>query len=65
LHGEDVQLAFAARFEGSVISYLLDGTVGDGRMSGTARLGAANPQGGTGIVNKSQFGLGSWQAQRA
>jgi L-seryl-tRNA(Ser) seleniumtransferase len=64
LSGADVQLAFAARFEGSVISYLLDGAVRDGRMSGTARLGAANPQGGTGIVNKSQFGPGSWQAER-
>jgi D-glucosaminate-6-phosphate ammonia-lyase len=64
LAGAVVQLAFAARYEGSVISYLLDGEVRDGRITGTARLGAANPQGGSGIVNKSQFGAGSWHARR-
>jgi D-glucosaminate-6-phosphate ammonia-lyase len=64
LAGEKVQLAFSARYEGSVISYLLDGEFGDGHMTGTARLGAANPQGGSGIVNRSQFGSGSWQARR-
>ena len=64
LHGGAVQLAFTARYEGSVISYLFDGELRDGRMAGAARLGAANPQGGAGIVNRSQFGPGRWRAER-
>lgn len=64
LNGGWVRLAFTARYEGSIISYLFDGEVRDGRMGGAARLGAANPQGGTGIVNKSQFGPGRWRAER-
>lgn len=64
LAGSIVRLAFSARYEGSVISYLLDGELREGRMTGTARLGAGNPQGGSGIVNKSQFGPGRWQAER-
>ena len=64
LAGSAVTLAFTARYEGSVISYLFDGELRDGRMAGAARLGAANPQGGTGIVNRSQFGPGRWRAER-
>ncbi len=64
LRGETVQLSFTSRYEGSTISYLLDGEIHDGRMSGTALLGAANLQGGSGIVNRSQFGSGRWRAQR-
>jgi D-glucosaminate-6-phosphate ammonia-lyase len=64
LRGDAVRLAFTSPFEGSTISYLFDGEIRDGRMSGTARLGAANLQGGSGIVNRSQFGAGRWQAAR-
>lgn len=64
LAGSSVRFAFTARYEGSVISYLLDGELRDGRMAGAARLGAANPQGGSGIVNRSQFGPGRWHAAR-
>jgi len=37
--------------------------VGDGVMRGRAVLGAASDQ-NAGIVNKSQFGTGEWQARR-
>ena len=63
VRGDAVRLAFTARYEGSTISYLFDGAVHDGRMSGTALLGAASDQ-NDGIVNKSQFGAGSWRADR-
>jgi D-glucosaminate-6-phosphate ammonia-lyase len=64
LRGEMVQLSFTSRYEGSTISYLLDGEIRDGRMGGTALLGAANLQGGSGIVNRTQFGSGRWHATR-
>ncbi len=63
LRGNAVRLAFSGHYEGSTISYLFDGEIRDGRMSGTALLGAASDQ-NAGIVNQSQFGAGSWQAQR-
>jgi L-seryl-tRNA(Ser) seleniumtransferase len=63
LAGDAVRLAFTSRYEGSTISYLFDGEVRDGRMSGTALLGAASDQ-NAGIVNRSQFGAGRWRAQR-
>ena len=58
-----VQLSFTSRYEGSTICYLLEGEVRDGVMSGTAVLGAASDQ-NHGIVNRSQFGAGRWQAMR-
>ncbi len=64
LSGELIQLSFTARYEGSTISYIFDGAVRDGRMSGAAVLGAASDQ-NHGIVNRSQFGAGAWRAERA
>ena len=64
LNGALVQLSFTSRYEASTICYFLDGEIRDGRMSGTAMLGAASDQ-NQGIVNRSQFGTGRWQASRA
>ncbi len=63
LNGDAVELSFTSRYEASTISYLFEGEIRDGRMSGTALLGAASDQ-NDGIVNRSQFGPGRWQAQR-
>jgi len=63
LSGDLVQLSFTSRYEGSTICYFLDGEIRDGAMSGTAVLGAASDQ-NHGIVNRSQFGTGRWQASR-
>jgi D-glucosaminate-6-phosphate ammonia-lyase len=63
LSGEAVQFSFNQRYEGSNISYLFDGTVGDGQMGGTVALGAATDH-HAGIVNRGQFGTGHWQASR-
>jgi L-seryl-tRNA(Ser) seleniumtransferase len=63
LNGDQVQLSFTSRYEGSTICYFLDGEIRDGGMSGTATLGAASDQ-NHGIVNRSQFGPGRWQASR-
>ena len=63
LSGELIQLSFTSRYEGSTICYFFDGEIRDGRMSGTAALGAASDQ-NQGIVNRSQFGSGRWQASR-
>jgi len=63
LTGDLVQLSFTSRYEGSTICYFLDGQIRDGAMSGTAVLGAASDQ-NHGIVNRSQFGTGRWQASR-
>ena len=41
----------------------IDGEVLDGKMSGTAVLGAGSDQ-NYGIVNRSQFGPGRWRATR-
>ena len=63
LSGDLVQLSFTSRYEASTICYFFDGEVRDGRMSGTAVLGAASDQ-NQGVVNRSQFGTGTWQARR-
>jgi D-glucosaminate-6-phosphate ammonia-lyase len=64
LSGDMIQLSFTSRYEASTICFFLDGEISDGRMSGTAMLGAASDQ-NQGIVNRSQFGGGRWQASRA
>ena len=63
LSGDLIQLSFTSRYEGSTICYFLDGQIRDGAMSGKAVLGAASDQ-NHGIVNRSQFGTGRWQASR-
>ena len=63
LSGGLIQLAFASHYEASTICYFFDGELRDGKMSGTAVLGAASDQ-NHGIVNRSQFGSGRWQASR-
>jgi D-glucosaminate-6-phosphate ammonia-lyase len=63
LSGDAVRFSFDQRYEGSTISYLFDGTVRDGQMKGTVALGAATDH-HAGIVNRSQFGTGRWQASR-
>jgi hypothetical protein len=63
LSGDLVQLSFTARYEASTICYYFDGEIRDGKMSGTAVLGAASDQ-NHGIVNRGQFGTGRWQASR-
>ena len=63
LSGDLVQLSFSSRYEAATICYFFDGEIRDGRMSGTAVLGAASDQ-NHGIVNRSQFGTGRWQASR-
>ena len=63
LTGDAVQLSFTSRYEGSTICYFLNGEVCDGGMRGSAVLGAASDQ-HHGIVNRSQFGAGRWQASR-
>jgi D-glucosaminate-6-phosphate ammonia-lyase len=63
LSGDLIQLSFTSRYEASTICYFFDGEIRDGRMSGTAVLGAASDQ-NHGIVNRSQFGSGRWEASR-
>ena len=63
LDGDRVRFAFRGRYEGSNISYRFEGAVADGRMGGRVALGAASDT-SRGIVNRSQFGAGEWQAER-
>jgi L-seryl-tRNA(Ser) seleniumtransferase len=63
LSGDVIRFSFTSRYEASTICYFFDGEISDGSMSGTAVLGAASDQ-NHGIVNRSQFGSGRWQASR-
>ena len=63
LDGDRVRFAFRGRYEGSNISYRFEGAVANGRMGGRVALGAASDT-SHGIVNRSQFGAGEWQAER-
>jgi uncharacterized pyridoxal phosphate-dependent enzyme len=63
LDGNRVRFTFGGRYEASNLSYRFEGTVADGMMEGTVALGAASDQ-NSGIVNRSQFGAGTWQARR-
>jgi hypothetical protein len=58
-----IRFTFGGRYEASTISYRFEGKVADGAMAGTVLLGAASDQ-NSGIVNRSQFGAGEWQARR-
>ena len=63
IDGDVVRFSFGGRYEAATISFRFEGRVGDGAMSGTVELGAASDQ-NSGIVNRSQFGAGTWQAKR-
>ena len=63
LDGDSVRFSFGSRYEASNLSYRFEGRVSNGTMGGTVFLGAASDQ-NAGIVNKSQFGTGEWQARR-
>jgi D-glucosaminate-6-phosphate ammonia-lyase len=63
LDGDTVRFSFGARYEASNMSYRFEGRVSDGAMAGTVELGAASDQ-NAGIVNRTQFGSGAWQARR-
>jgi L-seryl-tRNA(Ser) seleniumtransferase len=58
-----VRFSFEQRYEASRLCYRFEGTLKDGARAGTVVLGAASDQNG-GIVNRSQFGAGEWQAKR-
>jgi hypothetical protein len=63
LDADVIRFSFAGRYEASNLSYCFEGRVQDSAMAGTVELGAASDQNG-GIVNRSQFGTGEWQARR-
>jgi D-glucosaminate-6-phosphate ammonia-lyase len=63
LDADRICFAFDGRYEASTISYRFEGTVADGAMQGTVLLGAASDQ-SSGIVNRTQFGAGAWEARR-
>ena len=58
-----IRFSFSGKYEGSNISYRFEGRVNNGAMSGTVDFGAASDQ-NSGVVNRSQFGSGEWQARR-
>ncbi len=63
VEADTVRFTFDGRYEASHISYRFEGRVRDGAMAGTVELGAASDQ-NSGIVNRSQFGIGEWRASR-
>jgi D-glucosaminate-6-phosphate ammonia-lyase len=63
LDADVVRFSFAGRYEASNLSYCFEGRIQNGAMAGTVELGAASDQNG-GVVNRSQFGTGEWQARR-
>jgi D-glucosaminate-6-phosphate ammonia-lyase len=63
LDADRVSFSFGNRYEASNLSYRFEGTIEGGAMAGTVALGAASDQ-NAGIVNRSQFGTGKWQARR-
>jgi hypothetical protein len=63
LDGDAVRFSFGSRYEASNLSYRFEGRISNGTMGGTVFLGAASDQ-NSGIVNRSQFGTGEWQARR-
>jgi L-seryl-tRNA(Ser) seleniumtransferase len=62
--GTGVNLGLRARYEGSTISYRLEGTAENGRMQGRVVLGSGSDD-HLGPVNLEQFGTASWEAVRA
>ncbi|HEX5320130.1 MAG TPA: hypothetical protein VFW46_13295 [Stellaceae bacterium] len=63
IEADTVRFSFGERYEASNMSFRFEGRVRDGRMSGTVALGAASDQ-NSGLVNRTQFGMGEWSARR-
>jgi len=63
VEADAIRFAFDGRHEAAILSFRFEGKVADGAMTGTVELGAASDQ-NQGIVNRSQFGSGSWEARR-
>jgi hypothetical protein len=63
IEADAIRFSFDGRHEAANISFRFEGRVANGSMAGTVALGAASDQ-NSGIVNKSQFGSGSWEARR-
>ena len=63
IEADVIRFSFDQRYEASHLSYRFEGRVRDGAMRGTVALGAASDQ-NSGIVNRSQFGSGAWEARR-
>jgi L-seryl-tRNA(Ser) seleniumtransferase len=63
LDADRIHFTFDGRYEASTLCYRFEGRLGDGAMEGSVVLGAASDQ-NHGIVNRSQFGTGIWQARR-
>src|SRR6266513_521555 len=63
LDGDLVRFSFGGRYDASNLSYRFEGRISDGAMAGTVELGAASDT-SNGVVNRSQFGSGEWQARR-
>jgi L-seryl-tRNA(Ser) seleniumtransferase len=60
---DGVKFRFDLRYEGSLIAYRFDGTVGRDAMDGTVVFGTSNDH-HQGAVGMSQFGTGRWEARR-
>ena len=63
LEADLIRFTFGGRYEASRSVLPLRGPGRDGTMAGSVALGAASDQ-NAGIVNRSQFGTGEWQARR-
>jgi D-glucosaminate-6-phosphate ammonia-lyase len=61
--GDRVTLLFSAWYEGTMITYQLDGAVNDGQIYGEVTLGSATHH-HQGPINLAQFGVGRFQATR-
>src|SRR3954471_20318977 len=63
IESDHIRLAFEGRHEAATISYCFEGRIAAGEMEGTVLLGAASDQ-NQGIINRTQFGAGSWTSVR-
>jgi uncharacterized pyridoxal phosphate-dependent enzyme len=63
IEADAIHFSFDGRHDASNISFRFEGRVRDGAMAGTVEMGAASDS-SSGVVNRSQFGNGWWQARR-
>ena len=63
LDADGIHLLFRTRYEGTMISYRLDGSVADGRMEGHVTLGSGTDH-HTGPLGLAQFGTGRFLGER-